>query len=203
MGPRPRRTTSRMPKRLSSWPASAMSRRNFVGTALLARCSQLARAARGDRLRADRGPVARCGEARFGHRQAELLRRHSRIPPSRATAPGPRFTASISSRPSLRPLSTKSSTTMSSAGMLPRAAAPAGSPPGWRRTRRCPGGRAAHAAAGTGALRLAVLHVAIEFVGLDVDAPQAVVARAADHDVVQRVAFGAEARARTARTVGR
>ena len=194
MRPLPRRTTSFMPKRASNCPESAMSSRNFMAV------RRRSPAGRGP----GRGPpgAAACASTAAqlpvalntasGMLRLSLFRRHSRTPPSRATAPAPRLTASISSRPSFLPRSSKSSTTTSSAGRLSGCCS--------SRVSTCVGGRRGDRQprqpgiqpAGTRAGGLAVFDIAVEFVGVDVAAPELALARAADHHVMQGAAFQRE-----------
>ncbi len=103
-----------MPRRVSSWPPSFTSRRKFI---VVRRRSALGRAApraagAGGGLAADQVPLAL--SVASGMDRASLARRHS-VPAPVVLA---RLAASISSRPSFLPRSSKSSTTTSMAGML-------------------------------------------------------------------------------------
>ena len=124
-----------------------------------------------------------------GMLRLSLFRRHSRTPPSRATVPAPRLTASISRRPSFLPRSSKSSTTMSSAGSLSGCSSSrvstslaAAAAIDRRASRAC-----SRPAPAPGGWRYST--IAVELVGVDVGAPDQAVARAADHHVVQGAAF--------------
>ena len=109
MRPLPRRTTLTMPNRASRSPESRMSSLKFS-------------AVRRSGLRGSATPRARLSKAQLpvavrlasGVVMLNLPRRHSRWAPSAL-----RFWASISMRPSLRPRSSKSSTTTSTAGSEP------------------------------------------------------------------------------------
>ncbi len=114
-----------------------------------------------------------------------LFSRHSRTPPSRATAPGPRLTASISRWPSFLPRRSKSSTTMSSAGRLSGCSSSRFSTSLAAAAATGKAGQPGIQPAAAGARRLPVLDKAVELGGIDVGAPEQSVARAADHHVVQ------------------